>query len=218
MDITITQCRAESYRLLAACFYPPDDTWLNQEKFFENLAEVLRPICQNAADFAGHMERAAEHEGVQELAIEYAKLFVGPYELLAPPYGSVYLDQQKRVMGDSTMAVNKMYREYGLQLADDFKEIPDHIAAELEFMYYLIYKELEGLQQAENGRASTFIQAQKQFIHSFLGPFVPPLCQKIQEETISKFYQALTDCVATFVRNDYKFLLQENNKDSESLH
>jgi TorA maturation chaperone TorD len=215
MDIRIKQYRAESYRLLAACFYPPQDTWLNQEKFFEDLAEVLRPICPDAVDFTAHMERVAEHEGVQELAVEYAKLFVGPYELLAPPYGSVYLDHQKRVMGDSTMAVKKMYQEYGLQLADDFKEVPDHIAVELEFMYYLIYKEIEALQQTDQKNALTFLHAQKHFLHVFLRKFVFPFCAKIQEETISKFYQALADCVATFVRNDHNLFLEEKNKGAE---
>lgn len=218
MDITIKQCRAESYRLLAACFYPPDETWLNQEKLFENLAGTLQVICPDAADFAGQMKNVAQHDGVQELAVEYAKLFVGPYELLAPPYGSVYLDRQKRVMGDSTMAVKKMYREYGLQLADDFKEVPDHIAVELEFMYYLIYKEIEALQQTDNKNALAFLQAQKQFVHVFLGKFVFPFCEKIQEETISKFYQALADCVSTFVRNDYNVFLEKKNKGSESLN
>ncbi|MCP4399036.1 MAG: molecular chaperone TorD [bacterium] len=215
INITIEQCRAESYRLLAACFYPPEDSWLNEENFFKSLDEVLQPICQDAAGFVDQMERAAEHDGAQELAVEYAKLFVGPYELLAPPYGSVYLDRQKRVMGDSTMTVKNMYREYGLQLADDFNEIPDHIAAELEFMYYLIYKEIEKLQQSGNGNASTFVHAQKRLIHSFLGEFVFLLCKKIQEETISTFYKALADCVSTFVRSDYNAFQEEKNTDSK---
>ena len=108
--------------------------------------------------------------------------------------------------------------EYGLHLAEDFKEVPDHIAVELEFMYYLIYKEIEALQQTDNGEVSTFFQAQKQFVHSFLGKFVFPFCKKIQAETTSEFYQALADCVSIFVRNDYNFLLEEKQKGAESLN
>ncbi len=218
MDITVKQCRAESYRLLADCFYTPDGIWLNQENLFGDLAGTLQSICPNAANLSLKMEEIAAQQSVEKLSIEYAKLFVGPYELLAPPYGSVYLDRQQQVMGNSTMAVKNMYQEYGLNIADDFKELPDHIAVELEFMYYLIYKEIEALQLADNGDASTFVQAQKQFVHSFLGKFVFSLCDKIQEESISTFYQALAACVSTFVRNDYNFLWEEKKKGSENLH
>ncbi len=209
MNITIEQCRAESYRLLAACFYPPDDIWLHQENLFENLASVLQPICPPAADFPIQMRGNAAQYGIQALAIAYAELFVGPYELLAPPYGSVYLDQGKRVMGDSTIATTKMYREYGLNIADDFKELPDHIAVELEFMYYLIYKEIEALHQDEHKERQSFLEAQKRFMASFLGKFAYLFCGKIKEGTSNKFYQVLADCVSVFVINDYNFLMEE---------
>ncbi len=209
MNITIKRCRSESYRLLAACFYPPDDIWLNQENFFEDIASALTSICPNATNFPLQMKKSAVQYDVKDLSVEYARLFVGPYELLAPPYGSVYLDQGKRVMGDSTIAITKMYREYGLNIADDFKELPDHIAVELEFMYYLIYKEIEALQQDEHKERQSFLEAQKRFMASFLGKFAYLFCGKIKEGTSNKFYQALADCVSVFVINDYNFLMEE---------
>jgi len=218
MDMQIKLCRAESYRLLAACFYTPDDIWLNQGSLFKDLTGALQPVCPKAADFALQMGKTAAQYGVQELAIEYAKLFVGPYELLAPPYGSVYLDQGKRVMGDSTMTVIKMYQEYGLKIADDFKEMPDHIAVELEFMYYLIYKEIEAVQQAEHEEALSFIEAQQRFISSFLGKFVFSFCEKVKEGTTSEFYRALADCVLTFVNHDHKFLMEEKKRINRTMH
>ena len=45
-------------------------------------------------------------------------------------------------MGDSTMDVRMRYGDARLELAADFKEAPDHIAAELEFMHFLIFKEI----------------------------------------------------------------------------
>lgn len=215
MNIHTRQSRSESYRLLAACFYPPGDIWLDpEENLFENLASALEPILPAAGELALQMGKTAAQNSIQELAIEHAKLFVGPFELLAPPYGSVYLEQQKRVMGDSTMSVIKMYREYGLKIADDFKELPDHIAVELEFMYYLIYKEIEAVQHAENEKAALFFKAQKQFMHQYLGGFIPPFCERIKAETINEFYEALADCVSRFVKSDHDFLMDE--KDVES--
>ncbi|MFN2356106.1 MAG: molecular chaperone, partial [Desulfopila sp.] len=81
------------------------------------------------------MEQAIHESRHQDLLVEYARLFVGPFELLAPPYGSVYLETGRRLMGDSTIAVQHMYTNAGLTL--DVQEAPDHIALELEFMHYL---------------------------------------------------------------------------------
>ncbi len=51
---------------------------------------------------------------MEPLKVEFSKLFVGPYKLFAAPYGSVYLDDERKVMGDSTLDVKNRYREAGL--------------------------------------------------------------------------------------------------------
>jgi TorA maturation chaperone TorD len=204
--------RAESYRLLAACFYPPDDVWFTQETFFDALIEALTAIAPNAADYALHMKQLIAQADQQTLAIEYARLFVGPYELAAPPYGSVYLDEGRRVMGDSTMALIEMYREYGLKITDDFKDMPDHIAVELEFMYYLIYKELEAEQRIEPEKVLLFCEAQERFLMNFLKEFIPPFCETITTETTNAFYQALAECLFTFIMHDQTALREEKQR------
>ncbi|MBI5025208.1 MAG: molecular chaperone TorD family protein [Nitrospirae bacterium] len=147
------------------------------------------------------MGKAISHYSNEDLAIDYAKLFVGPYELNAPPYGSVYLDGERRVMGDSTMEVIDMYQQAGLSIDDDFKEVPDHITAELEFMYYLIFKEIEAIGRSEIERVEQFVKTQEQFLNKFLGQWIKPFCEKIKEGTDNEFYITLADCVSTFVLN-----------------
>lgn len=72
----------------------------------------------------------------QDLMIEYARLFVGPYSLIAPPYGSYYLDGGI-VMGETTVAVKQIYELAGVMLNENFKDLPDHIITELEFLYII---------------------------------------------------------------------------------
>lgn len=131
--------------------------------------------------------------------VEYARLFVGPYELKAPPYGSVYLDHERRVMGDSTMEVIKIYKEAGLSVDEDFKELPDHVAVELEFMYYLIYQEVEALEKAQLDKGLTRKETQELFLNRFLKPWVSHFCTKIKESTENEFYEALADSVLVFI-------------------
>jgi len=124
---------------------------------------------------------------------------VGPYELRTPPYGSIYLDGERKVMGDSTLEVMELYREAGLSIDEDFKELPDHIAVELEFMYYLIHQEVEALVRLNFSRAMEVLKRQDLFLNRFLGPWIEPFCKNMREETENEFYLALADCLFVLV-------------------
>jgi len=191
--------RGDCYKLLSACFYLPKKELYLEEGLFENLSMLLKTVCPAAAIFSTQMGDAIKKYSNEELAVEYAKLFVGPYELKAPPYGSIYLDQGRRVMGDSTMQVKKMFEEAGLSIDDNFKELPDHISPELEFMYYLIHKEVEALENSETDKALSLKETQELFLNRFLRQWVPRFCSKMKESTENGFYNALADCVLCFL-------------------
>jgi len=190
--------RSDCYRLLAACFYYPKKEVFIQDNLFENLTEAFKKICPSAAVFSKDMEEAISRYSDEELLVDYSKLFVGPYELKAPPYGSVYLDDGRRVMGESTMQVISIYRNEGLVLDKDFKELPDHIAVELEFMSFLIYQELKALEKNDFNAAIELLEKQEMFLNCYLR-WVPQFCEKIKEGTDNSFYSALADCLDEFV-------------------
>lgn len=190
---------ADCYRFLSACFYLPEKELFLKEGLLNNLTATLKQVFPNASVFSAAMEENIKRYSDEDLAVEYAKLFVGPSELKAPPYGSVYLDEERRVMGDSTMKVIKLYEDEGLGRDGNFKELPDHIAVELEFMYYLIYKEVEAMERADSQTAAQFRKKQEMFLDSFLSKWISPFCQKIKEGTDNGFYHALADCVSAFI-------------------
>ena len=97
---------------------------------------------------------------------------------IAPPYGSVYTDDGRRTMGDSTLEAIKIYKDEGLAIDENFKELPDHIAVEFEFMYYLIFKETEALEKSETDKALDFIKTQELFLDKFLARWVKPFVIK----------------------------------------
>ncbi len=195
--------RENCFRLLSACFYLPQKELFIEENLFGNLTEYLKVVCPDAVIFAGNMEKSIHNYTDEELGVEYARLFTGPFELMAPPYGSVYLDEGRRVMGDSTMEVIKTYQKEGLSRGDDFKELPDHIAVEMEFISYLIYKEIDALEKSDLKNAQDFIDKQATFLNAFLHRWVPPFCKKIKEGTDNWFYTSLADCVSTFVMSSH---------------
>ncbi|MCL4477127.1 MAG: molecular chaperone TorD family protein [Nitrospirae bacterium] len=161
----------------------------------------MKQVSQDASAIVSEMEKSFSKYSEEELTVDYARLFVGPNELLAPPYGSVYLDGDRKVMGDSTMEVMKMYEEQGLAMDREFRNLPDHITVELEFMYYLIFKEIEALEKSDIASALNFINIQEVFLDRFLKRWIRPFCDKVKEGTDSGFYKALADCAAAFIRD-----------------
>ena len=197
--------REDAYRLLAACFYPPSPE-LFEERCLPALAELLEDLAPEAARFARDAAHAGEQASPESLAVEHARLFVGPFRLVAPPYGSMYLDDAKTVMGESTGKVSAFYASCGLHLADDFHELPDHIAAELEFLSFLAHKERESIAAGDRGEANRFTVLQLSFLDRFLLPWIRPFTRSIQEGTESPFYQAIARCTETYVTGDRDYL------------
>jgi len=181
--------RGDCYKFLAACFYPPEKALLLQENLLENLSHSLNRVCPPAGIFAAKMEEAIRRYSHQELSVEYARLFMGPYELQAP------------------MEVLAVYQEAGLSLQDDFKELPDHIAVELEFLYYLTYHEVQALEKHDGKEAEKLLKSQENFLEYFLGRWAPLFCARIKEGTQNEFYAALADCLDTLVQNPLPDLL-----------
>jgi DMSO reductase family type II enzyme chaperone len=192
--------KGECFRFLAACFYQPNKEVIGSENFFPNLQQNLQQGCPAAAPAAKRMQESLSAYTEDELVVEYARLFVGPFGLKAPPYGSVYLDNDRTVMGPSTMETIRFYEEEGLVRDEEFHELPDHIAVELEFMYYLSYRRTEALQKGDSAGAEAYQLKQEQFRTRFLEKWAPLFCKQIKEETDNGFYSALADCMTTFVQ------------------
>lgn len=202
MDNTFNRFRGDIYRYLSACFCLPQREMLIQESAIENLTSALEQVCPEAADYSIKMRKAMLEEKEESMTVEYTKLFVGPFELLAPPYGSYYLDRRKRVMGDSTMQVLEMYKKMNLSFDEDFKEMPDHVAVELEFMYFLIEKESQALDQSNLKLLLICTEIKEIFFNQFLLKWMPSFCRRIKDNTQSKFYDALADCALIYLENE----------------
>lgn len=198
-DIDFKIQRGNCFKLLAACFYEPDKELFVQEKLCANLASLLSSSGYEDASLAAiAMKAALEASDAKEMQVEYARLFVGPFDLVAPPYGSVYLENKRMLMGDSTVAVQKMYQDAGLKL--DIKEAPDHIAIELEFLHFLCLREAQAHMQEEMDQARFFSGIMAEFQRRCFAPWVGKFCDNIRKGTENSFYIALADCLEPFVK------------------
>lgn len=63
----------------------------------------------------------------EPLEESYQRLFIGPNPLLAPPWGSVYLDHEKVIFGESTLELRRWQAESGVKVQLQQREPEDHI-------------------------------------------------------------------------------------------
>ena len=192
--------RSEIYKLLAECYYTPDKALSGK---IADLVEKFGLVgLQARQDINWGGKKFLKVGNIEELKVEYARLFVGPYTLLAPPYGSVYLEPERRIMGNSTMDVINRYRQSGLVVAEDFKDAPDHIAAELEFMHFLIFKVMEAASQGDVDRVVTSLISQQSFLEVHLGAWIHNFAGSVVENAETSFYRNLARATEVFIKDD----------------
>lgn len=208
---TITEQRALVYKLLSDCYQSPDEHTIEKFQHSADLAADVFPEINQPENPNG------QSENIETLKVDHARLFVGPFSLLAPPYGSMYLDHTEHLMTDSSMDVQQWYLAEGMDVA--IHEVPDHIRIELEFMYYLIYKDLqkhtpdpvtEKILEMEPVDLS-YIEKQQEFLQNHLGKWIPGFVKKVVEQSGTKFYKELAKLTAGFIKADIKFLQKQND-------
>lgn len=191
--------REDFCRFLAACYYQPGPEFA-EERLFDSLHDAAVRIEPDLAEGARRLGAAFASEGPEQLLLDYTRLFLGPVNILAKPYGSVWLEPEAGLMQDSTMAVSALYAEGGFEIAEDFRELPDHIAAELEFLYLLLFRQNE----ARRTRAREALDAarglQRRFLAEHLGRWVGPFTAAVRRGAQSAFYRELGALTDRFVK------------------
>lgn len=74
----------------------------------------------------------------QEAEYDFNALFIGPGPLGAPPWASNYLDENKLVMGETTLEVRRFMYQIGLQSGSENILPDDHISSEIELAVLLL--------------------------------------------------------------------------------
>ncbi len=128
----------------------------------------------------------------EELQREYSRLFIGPFHVLAPPYGSYYLENG-RLMGDSTVEVNNLYNEVGLVLNESFKDLPDHIIAELEFLSFLTFNEENFIKNNDYESYEKVNALKKHFFSEYMIGWVNRFTDEILKNTNHLYYIELVN-------------------------
>ena len=192
--------RADLCRLLSACYYQPDAAF-EQEGLFDNLVEAASGVSGELAAGAAAVRKGFRAQSLEALLIDYGRLFLGPPRPLAAPYGSVWLEAiDGTVMQASTTAVMALYAEGGFEIAEDFLELPDHIAAELEFLYQLTVRLLRARVDGDAAAMTLAAALRERLLTGHVGRWVAPFARAVRTDAGTAYYRSLVDLTERFLR------------------
>ncbi|MCX7142700.1 MAG: molecular chaperone TorD family protein [Proteobacteria bacterium] len=197
-DIDRGIARENLCRLLAACYYEPGPEFA-EEKVFDSMLEAAKRVHRRLAPYAQNLGADFSAEGHDALLLDYTRLFLGPNHIAAKPYGSVWLEGGNTVMGESTMAVQRLYEEGGFDMNEEFREVPDHIAAELEFLYLLIFRENEAQRDGQADALKAVAELRKRFLDQHLARWVGPFTAAVKAGAQCGYYRRLAELTNEFV-------------------
>jgi len=159
--------QAPAWFALAEAYRPPARwTPLLEARLEAAYAPLGGDAAERARALAGRVASVRADRLPAEVA--HARLFIGPYEVLAPAYASLYLDPQRRIMGEVSRQVAGFYAEAGLAPGEGPRDAPDNLLSELEFMYFLHF------QWAQTGEVR-WVALRERFWREHLGRWLPQL-------------------------------------------
>lgn len=94
-----------------------------------------------------------------------------------PPYGSLFLAEDDGKRLEEMLAIKQFYQANGIDIAESFDDLPDHLCVELEFLQLLCFREDDAAHRGDDEAAAGARIVQAQFLDRFLLPFAERLAQ-----------------------------------------
>ena len=130
-------------------------------------------------------------QDLQTLLVDYTRLFLGPIDALARPYGSSWLGAPVETEDNPPPAVLDLYSEGGFDIDDEFQELPDHVAVELEFLYLLAFTQNQARQAGDSDALAASEALQQRFLDEHLGAWIGPFAAAVKSGAETPFYREL---------------------------
>lgn len=171
----------------------------------------------------------APAEYLPSMERDYTQAFVGPHDLPAPPWESVYVSSKRLLFQISTLQIRDIYRSQGFIPKEYPHVADDHVALELDFLAQLAQRALHSyaaslgdefvdgsemvevnIDDAAEG-VGIFVEAidvSHSFVSEHLAKWVDALAQRFVVWRSDSFYADAALVLASFVHADEGLLSQ----------
>lgn len=209
--ITVAKHRSDIYGLLAVLY--------RQEPTRDLLKRVRDPqFLEVLSQWGGELENdflnRPEGELLEEMAVEYTRLFLGPGRHVSP-HESVHHEREDgkwgQLWGASTVEVKKFIEATGLEYKIQYQGLPDHISLELELLEALTRREEEAWAKDDEEGARRCLDVERRFLDEHLLRWVTPFCDKVIAAAELSFYRSLASFTKRFIEFDRQESLRAEN-------
>lgn len=202
--------RAATYGMLARLYRNEID-----EAFLEELRGMRYPLNTGNENTDEGYHRIARFlsnvwaNSLDDLSVDYSRVFIGHgvdgYSA-AYPYESVYTSPKRLMMQDARDEVLAIYRSYGLDKQEGWKEGEDHIALEMEFLQTLANRTADALEKGDEDEAVALLETQHNFLYDHLGAWAPMMTRDMKRLAKTDLYQGVAYLTDGFLSTDLAFL------------
>ena len=191
--------RADLCRFLSACFYEPAPEFA-EENLFDSMLVAAKRVHPDLAEHARKLGEAFAAQDLQTLLVDYTRLFLGPVQALASPYGSSWLSAPAQTEENPAFAVLDLYSAGGFEIDEEFRELPDHVAVELEFLYLLNFNKNQASKAGKMDDLTLTELLEQRFLSEQLGVWIGPFAAAVKAGAETAFYRELAEFTERFVR------------------
>ncbi|HEX6962952.1 MAG TPA: molecular chaperone TorD family protein [Lacipirellula sp.] len=216
-DPAVNMARQSLYRFAALSLLDPrQGSWKNlralrEDRLLHESADFLRTLPEARPARLGVGELPlnnldpgyvlARLPGSPELFnAEYESAFGLLVSCACPPHEIEYVPSKFDFQRSNGLAdISGFYHAFGLTIADEHPERPDHIVLELEFMAFLLGLERRAAEFSDVERGQICREAQAMFLSEHLAWWAPAFARLLAREAADGFYAAVADFLAALI-------------------
>lgn len=186
--------------LLSKTLYPyPEKTWLQTLAHEDVFADI--PLGEGQPDvqagltllqtWSASCRSGLSDPAFDDLRADYTRLFIGPGKVIAPPWESVYSNEERLTFQEQTLQVRAWYRRFGLEAERLHNEPDDHIGLELSFLAHLAQLALAALERQDRPAVDELLKAQRRFLSEHLLRWTPAWCDQVAQHARTDFFRGI---------------------------
>ena len=210
---SLGEARRAVYAFLSSAFAQPPTreglAALRSGAFLQPAGELLgEATVLPLQEYAKAVELVAELE--RQAQQEFMSLFKVPGGQYITPYESVFRDTRDvageqvkgLLMGPSAVDVQKWYKLAALDISDEYKDLPDHICLELNYIAHLCSKEREFTDAEDDPRLTRTLEMERDFLAAHVVSWIDALRNKLYEKSQHAYFRAIADLAVEFTTRD----------------
>jgi len=128
---------------------------------------------------------------MEALKLDYLKLFVGTEKMLAPPYASVHLSEERILLEKHALEAREFYRKYDLQVPVEPGIPDDFIGYELYFLSFLCHKAAEDIRVSKISDNNAIFSEMKIFLDDHLLLWLDSFVSNVRQKAATSYYRGL---------------------------